>query len=316
MERNTDKEVLDFLDSLDNMENKSAAIAENPANGGNRSTLNSPFQSFRPTTSTTATKPAFTSGFTPFAPRTTSSEPKSNSSTSFVPFAKLNNNPPVSTPQNAHRSSPAPNFNHDALNSSNGTDAPPIRPFSPRTSPASGLTNQTGSQSGTKLVRPVSINSVTTQGLATPFNVASQSAQSNPTKEHDSSPQQPYSAPSQVAATKVNANPPSGIAPPPLKTAFNPRQHVPIHPKTKTGFVPNYDSQAQTKAFEAPHEPIEPPKLTQQEGGWSWGTILSTATKSLETAKTLAGTAASAVGTNETVRGFYKNVTPELEKLC
>jgi hypothetical protein len=104
-----------------------------------------------------------------------------------------------------------------------------------------------------------------------------------------------------------------------LTTQFNPRQHAPIHPKTKTGYVQGYDSQAQSKAYQAPHEPYNPQYQeapVQQQNGWGWSSLLSTATKSLETAKNLAGSAATVVGTNETVRGFYKNVTPELEKLC
>jgi hypothetical protein len=114
--------------------------------------------------------------------------------------------------------------------------------------------------------------------------------------------------------------PNGSVAPPPLTTQFNPKQHAPIHPKTKTGFVQGYDSQAQSKAYQTPQQPYNPQQEQStsqpQQNSWGWSSLLSTATKSLETAKNLAGSAATVVGTNETVRGFYKNVTPELEKLC
>lgn len=61
------------------------------------------------------------------------------------------------------------------------------------------------------------------------------------------------------------------------------------------------------------HQPQQDQDSSQ---GWSWGTSLwTTAQKGLESAKTIAGTAAQTLQQSETVKGLVKNYKPELEKL-
>lgn len=64
--------------------------------------------------------------------------------------------------------------------------------------------------------------------------------------------------------------------------------------------------------------PIEPQPVQEQnsqEGGWSWNSVWSTASKGLESAKAIAGTVTKDLASSETVKGIYQTVTPELQNL-
>jgi hypothetical protein len=283
MARNTDKEVLDFLDSLEDIDGKATKVPAKP--------------SFTPFVPSSAPKP----GISTFSP------PKFGEK--LIPATSNSVENPVTNPT--------------SFTPLQSVTKPLFTPFQPRTNSPRPL-----SKTPIVPIQTPLYSFATASSPNAPLNVASNS-QNQPISTPDLSPEVSiYNtiAPKTVdAPVHISADTPTdihaSIAPPPIKTAFNPKQHVPIHPKTRTGYVHGYNSNAQTAAFTNP--PIvqassveEEKKSEQQQSAWNWGSVWSTASKSIETAKSLAGNAANAVGTNETVRGLYKNMTPELEKLC
>ncbi|KAJ3368083.1 hypothetical protein HDU91_000872 [Kappamyces sp. JEL0680] len=68
-------------------------------------------------------------------------------------------------------------------------------------------------------------------------------------------------------------------------------------------------------AHPTPHTETAPAQTPDQGGSWSWGSLLTSAQKGLQTAKTIAGSTVETLQKSETVKGIYTNVAPELVKI-
>ncbi|KAJ3309032.1 Autophagy protein 22 [Boothiomyces sp. JEL0838] len=111
----------------------------------------------------------------------------------------------------------------------------------------------------------------------------------------------------------LNQAPPIAGPPPQIKPPVEGyHQHKP--PPKRTGFVPSFHQQA--GPLPPPIEPQPVQEQNSQDGGWSWNSVWSTASKGLESAKAIAGTVTKDLASSETVKGIYQTVTPELQNLA
>lgn len=130
------------------------------------------------------------------------------------------------------------------------------------------------------------------------------------------------SAPSskRVHAFVPGMKPTTSTPPPSQVPGFNPTNTatfatVPSAPSFPIGEPIDRSTVQQADSFQIQnqeHQQIE----QDQDSAWSWGTSLwTTAQKGLESAKTIAGSAAQTIQQSETVKELVKNYKPELEKL-
>ncbi|KAJ3319393.1 hypothetical protein HDV06_006346 [Boothiomyces sp. JEL0866] len=259
--RDTDKEVLDFLESLDSLDIKG----------------------------TQEQKPAPPPTHKPFVP---SQKPVTTSAAGFVPFQP-------STPPSLSRSG-SPN--------TSGISKPPTTPgFTPfrppipsQQTPASVQPSYPPLSQGVSSISPPPVHSMqrtsSSQGTVQPPTLQNQPPV-NPT--------QPPPIP-----VSVNTGPPPQIKPP----VEGYHQHKP--PPKRTGFVPSFQQQAGPLPPPIEQQPVQQQEQQVQEGGWSWNSVWSTASKGLESAKAMAGTVTKDLASSETVKGIYQTVTPELQNLA
>jgi hypothetical protein len=128
---------------------------------------------------------------------------------------------------------------------------------------------------------------------------------------------------SHTISTNAETVPASVIAPgppPPLQGV----KQFPIAAK-RTGFIPQFNSNQNAPTRTTSNNnttalnrhvdiPAQSHSENLQNNGWSWSSIVETAAKTLDTAKTMAGTAATTIGANEHLRSVYENVG-DLSKL-
>ncbi|KAI8896475.1 hypothetical protein BC833DRAFT_622102 [Globomyces pollinis-pini] len=333
--RDTQKEVMDFLDSLDTLN-----VSSQPTSQPSKLTQPPKFVPFNrsatagSSTPGTSRNPSATPLKQPSNPQTTpntnnpsnpnlkftpnsspSSSPQINQN---YPFKSANIQPPSTIPALAKQTSTSSfkKFTPEGTGSVSQSKYQPVNlpPNAEQTFPPPPSTTSYASPPSTNY--PPSSNNF----APPPVNNYSSAHSTHPPLFPNETPppgSNVNTVPNSSFAPPVNPTQTSGFAPPPVFSVHNnlphQKQKSPTQKAKRTGYVPSFQPLPPGANMPEPiaQEPIINNENRADDGGWSWNSVWNTASKGLENAKQLAGTAAQVVGSSETVKGLV----PEIQKL-